>query len=98
MPPAHPSRRHFLGGLAATAVLPAICGAADTPKPPNIVLFFCDDMGYGDLGCYGSKTNPTPHIDALAARGVRFTDFYATQAVCTASRAGLLTGCYSNRV
>jgi arylsulfatase A-like enzyme len=98
MPPPHPSRRQALATLAATALLPAAARAADAPKPTNVVLFFCDDMGWGDLGCYGSKTNPTPNIDALASRGVRFTDFYATQAVCTASRAGLLTGCYSNRV
>ena len=66
-------------------------------SPPNVVLIFCDDLGYGDLGCYGSKT-PTPNIDALAREGVRFTDFYVAQAVCTASRAALMTGCYPNRV
>lgn len=67
-------------------------------RPPNVVLFYADDLGYGDLGCYGSTTNPTPHLDRLAREGVRFTDFYVAQAVCSASRAALLTGCYPNRI
>ena len=67
-------------------------------RPPNIVLVFADDQGYGDLGCYGSKDIATPNIDRLAAEGVRFTDFYASQAVCSSSRASLMTGCYSERV
>jgi arylsulfatase A-like enzyme len=67
-------------------------------RPPNVVLIFCDDMGYGDVGCFGSKGAATPNIDRLAAQGVRFTDFYVAQAVCSASRAALLTGCYNVRV
>lgn len=66
-------------------------------RPPNIVLIFCDDLGYGDIGCFGSS-NPTPNIDRMAREGVRFTDFYVGQAVCSASRAALLTGCYPGRV
>jgi arylsulfatase len=58
----------------------------------------CDDMGWADLGCYGSKQNPTPNIDQLSKEGVRFTNFLATQAVCTSSRVALLTGCYPNRL
>lgn len=65
---------------------------------PNVVLIMCDDMGWGDPACYGSKQNVTPNIDRLAAEGMRFTSFYATQAVCTSSRAALLTGCYPNRL
>jgi arylsulfatase len=65
---------------------------------PNIVLIMCDDMGWADLGCYGSKQNPTPSIDQLGKEGVRFTNFLATQAVCTSSRVALLTGCYPNRL
>jgi arylsulfatase A-like enzyme len=73
--------------------------AADNhSKPPNIVLIFTDDLGYADLGCFGSQTIRTPRIDALAAEGTRFTDFYVAQAVCSASRAALMTGCYANRV
>lgn len=65
---------------------------------PNVVIFFVDDMGYGDLGCYGATEYTTPNIDRLASSGMRFTNFYVAQAVCSASRAGLMTGCYSNRV
>ena len=67
-------------------------------KLPNIVLIFIDDMGYGDVGCFGATQYNTPNIDRLASTGMRFTNFYVAQAVCSASRAGLLTGCYSNRV
>ena len=66
--------------------------------PPNVVIVFTDDQGWGDLSCQGSTDIPTPNIDRLAAEGMRFTDFYASQPVCSASRASLLTGCYANRV
>ena len=72
--------------------------ATASQTPPNIVLIVADDLGYGDLGCYGAKNIRTPHIDRLAQEGSRFTSFYVAQAVCTASRASLLTGVYSNRV
>jgi arylsulfatase len=65
---------------------------------PNVILIFVDDMGYGDPVCYGGGPYQTPRIDALAAAGTRFTQFYAAQAVCTASRGALLTGCYPNRI
>ncbi len=65
---------------------------------PNIILINCDDLGYGDLGCYGSERNDTPHLDRLAEEGVRFTDFYMASPVCSASRAAMLTGCYSQRI
>lgn len=65
---------------------------------PNVVLIMCDDMGWADPGCYGSKQNPTPNIDRLAQQGMKFESFYATQAVCTASRTALMTGCYPNRL
>ncbi len=67
-------------------------------KLPNVVLIFMDDMGYGDLEVYGGYPQRTPHLNALAASGMRFTNFYAAQAVCSASRAALLTGCYPNRI
>ena len=65
---------------------------------PNIVLIFMDDLGYGDLSCYGALQYRTPNLDKLASEGVRFTNFLAAQAVCSASRAALMTGCYPNRV
>lgn len=67
-------------------------------RKPNVIIINCDDMGYGDLGCYGSVKNHTPAIDALAREGVRFTSFYAASPVCSPSRAALMTGCYPPRV
>jgi arylsulfatase A-like enzyme len=68
--------------------------AAASAAPPNIVLIYADDLGYGDLGCYGATTIKTPHLDRLAEGGLRFTAAYATSATCTPSRYGLLTGNY----
>ncbi len=67
-------------------------------RTPNIVIIFIDDMGYADIGPFGAKGYATPHLDRMAKEGRKFTDFYVTQAVCSASRAGLLTGCYNVRV
>lgn len=67
-------------------------------EPPNIVLIFTDDQGYQDVGVFGAKDIPTPNLDKMAGEGVKLTSFYAAQAVCSASRAGLLTGCYPNRI
>jgi arylsulfatase A-like enzyme len=67
-------------------------------ESPNIVIILADDLGYGDLACFGSKTIRTPNLDRMAAEGTRLTDFYVAQAVCSASRAALMTGCYPNRV
>jgi arylsulfatase len=74
--------------------------ACDSPKAevPNVILILVDDMGYGDLSCYGASLYKTPNLDKMAARGMRFTNFLAANPVCSASRAGLLTGCYPNRV
>lgn len=72
--------------------------AATPAARPNVVLIFVDDLGYADLGCYGATDIRTPHLDRLAAEGSRFTSFYVAQAVCTASRAALLTGVYPNRI
>lgn len=65
---------------------------------PNVVLILADDLGYGDLSCYGATDINTPYIDGLAKEGTRFTSFYVAQPVCTASRTALLTGCYPNRL
>ena len=65
---------------------------------PNIILINCDDLGYGDLGCYGSTANRTPCIDRLADEGVRFTDFYMAAPVCSPSRGAMMTGCYPRRI
>lgn len=89
--------------VVALSLSQAICHAddnrrADTLARPNIVLIFTDDQGYGDVGCFGAQGFRTPRLDRLAAEGKRFTNFYVAQPVCTASRAALMTGCYSNRV
>lgn len=65
---------------------------------PNIVLINCDDLGYGDLGCYGSKKNDTPALDKLAEEGAKFTDFYMASPVCSPSRGAMMTGCYPPRI
>ncbi len=65
---------------------------------PNIILVNCDDLGYGDLGCYGSKVNKTPLLDKLAREGLLLTDFYMAAPVCSPSRGAMLTGCYPARI
>lgn len=66
-------------------------------KQPNVIVILADDMGSADANCYGSKDLETPNIDALAQRGIRFTQFYAASSVCSPSRAGLLTGRFPSR-
>ena len=70
---------------------------AEPPSPPNIVIIFADDLGWGDLGCYGHPSIRTPYLDRMAAEGMRFTDFYSAGEVCSPSRAALLTGRYPIR-
>ena len=89
------SRRSFLAAAALAA--PRLGAAPAPPRPPNFVVLFADDMGYGDLACYGHPTLRTPRLDRMAAEGVRFTSFYAAAPFCTPSRAGLLTGRYPIR-
>lgn len=89
--------------LFAAAMLgmhaPQLRGAEpDKKRPPNFVIVYADDLGYGDVGCYGAKGHSTPNLDRMAHEGIRFTDFYVAQAVCSASRTALLTGCYPNRL
>src|SRR5437763_14683662 len=83
------SRRAFLGTAAALL-------ARAQSRPPNVVFIYADDLGYGDLGVYGSKIR-TPNLDRMASEGVRFTQFYSANPVCSPSRAALLTGRYPTR-
>jgi len=88
------------GGSLRAAAVRGPAAAMDGPagRPPNFVVILCDNLGYGDVGCYGSTKHRTPHVDRLAAEGMRLTSFYATSGVCTPSRASLMTGCYPRRV
>jgi arylsulfatase A len=72
-------------------------GPAEKADPPNIVILFCDDLGYGDIGCFGSPTIKTPNLDLMASEGQKWTSFYVAAPICTSSRAGLLTGRYPIR-
>ncbi len=99
------NRRTFLRSFVAGAATLSVAGCGtlfsqenSDKRPPNFVIVFTDDQGYSDLGCYGAEGFKTPHIDRMAAEGVRFTNFYVAASVCTPSRAALLTGCYPKRV
>jgi len=92
------SRRTFLNGAGSLISASALSAQTSAlSRPPNIILICCDDLGYGDLGCYGSSIS-TPNLDRMAQEGVQFRQFYAASNVCSPSRAGLLTGCYPTRV
>ena len=84
--------------LTSLVALTSYAAAAVSDKKPNFIIIFTDDQGYNDLGCFGSETIKTPHIDQLAKEGKRFTSFYVAANVCTPSRAALLTGNYPKRV
>jgi len=92
-----------LVALGAAISLAAAAGgsgsAADSPagSRPNFIIVLADDLGYGDLSCYGNRSYGTPHLDALAREGLRFTDFHSSGPVCSPTRAGLLTGRYQQR-
>ncbi len=90
-------KQSLLAGLA-TFPLATISNGSPKTNNPNIILIFMDDLGYGDLSCYGATQYKTPNLDKMASQGVRFTSFMSAQAVCSASRAGIMTGCYPNRV
>ncbi len=91
-----PTQSHAAFCAALLLLSIAVARAADAPRP-NVVFLVADDLGYGELGCYGGRQIPTPQLDALAQRGVRFTQGYVAAAFCAASRAGLLTGRYPTR-
>lgn len=88
--------RQMIYALACVAAMapPSPVSADDVASLPNIVLIVADDLGYGDLGCYGGRRARTPHLDRLAQEGLRLTDFHANAASCSPTRAALLTGRY----
>jgi len=101
------NRREFLRAAGFTAAALAMPGCGNqlqqasggrSTDKPNVVIIFCDDVGYADIGVFGAKGYETPNLDRMAAEGVKFTDFYAAASSCTPSRAALMTGCYPQRV
>ncbi|MBD3267530.1 sulfatase-like hydrolase/transferase [bacterium] len=93
------SRRQFTKTLLGTVACCSLTPMASTSnKKPNIVYIMADDLGYGDVGCYGCRDIQTPNIDRLAGQGVRFTQYYANSAECTPTRTALMTGRYQQRV
>jgi arylsulfatase A len=93
------NRRQFLKQLSLSALSLAAmgCSKKGQSKKPNIIFIMIDDLGYGDIGCYGSTINKTPNIDNLAKGGVRFTDYHSNGPMCTPTRASLMTGMYQHR-
>ena len=93
---------HFRTALTLAVLLGVQAAANASPpkaeRPPNFILIFADNLGYGDIGPFGSKVHRTPCLDRMAAEGTRFTHFYMSAGVCTPSRASLMTGCYAQRV
>jgi arylsulfatase A len=84
--------------LLTLFVLSLFTFAASAERPPNFIIIFVDDLGYNDVGAYGSKLHRTPNIDRMAKEGRSFSDFYVTSGVCTPSRSSLMTGCYPKRI
>lgn len=84
--------------IILSALIGALCALPAGAATPNFIVFFVDNLGNGDLGCFGSRLNRTPNVDRMAAEGTKFTSFYVASGVCTPSRAALMTGCYPRRV
>ena len=100
------TRRKFIGGIASgatllvtTRTLPAVATSSDPTTPrPNVIFILADDLGWGDLSCYGRPDYHTPNLDLLASQGVRLTNAYSASAVCTPTRCGFITGRYPARL
>lgn len=94
----HPNFVFYFLLLACCSVPTAAEAQREAVQQPNVIIIFTDDQGYQDVGTFGSPDILTPHLDQMAAEGIKFSNFHVAQAVCSASRASLLTGCYANRV
>ena len=94
------TRRQFLKHAGVTALLPALsqCSTNGISQKPNIIFIMIDDLGYGDIGCYGSTVNKTPNIDSLARSGMIFRDYHSNGPMCSPTRASLMTGMYQHRL
>ncbi|MFM7750069.1 MAG: sulfatase-like hydrolase/transferase, partial [Opitutaceae bacterium] len=87
----------LLAAFALAAAVGLLAPVASVAAQPNVVIFYADDLGWGELGCQGNSQIPTPHTDAIARNGVRFTNGYVAATYCSPSRAGLMTGRYPTR-
>jgi len=87
----------LLLGFVAAFFVSSVGAASPVPNRPNIILILTDDMGFGDLGCYGGTFAPTPNLDRMASEGIRFTQYYSASPICSPSRTGILTGMYPAR-
>ncbi|MDG2388752.1 MAG: sulfatase [Planctomycetaceae bacterium] len=81
-----------------STLLTLIAASATYAEQPNFILIYCDNLGYGDIGCFGSTKHKTPHLDKMAEEGLKLTSYYSASGVCTPSRAALMTACYPRRV
>src|SRR5512146_2774978 len=90
-------RKASLLAIVFTAIWGPCAWVRAAARLPNFVVILADDLGYGDLGCYGAEKIATPRLDKMAAEGVRLTDFHVTASICSPSRASLLTGRYAQR-
>ena len=90
-------RKYLYAAVLPAALAPSCTRSGRVEGPPNVVIILADDLGYGDLGCYGARNVETPNVDRLAGQGVRLTQAYATASVSTPSRYSLLTGEYAWR-
>ena len=90
--------RVLIASLTSLMAAWTLLDHAEAGRPPNVILIFCDNLGYGDIEPFGSKVHRTPHLNRMAAEGRKFTHFCVTAGVCTPSRASLMTGCYAQRV
>src|SRR5256885_16869243 len=93
-----PTLRILFAILICTCTLAHRAAAQASPRPTNIILILSDDMGPGDLGCYGGTHTPTPQIDRLAKEGTRFTRYYSAAPICSPSRAGVISGVFPSRL
>ncbi len=92
------NKNMYLVAFLFLAMIQFSCNRSRRIEKPNFIFIYADNLGYGDLGCFGSEFNETPHIDRMAEQGIRLTTLYSSSGVCTPSRASLLTGCYAQRV
>jgi arylsulfatase A-like enzyme len=88
---------HIIIGFSVAVACPLSLSSQASSNQPNVVIIYGDDVGYGDVGAYGSKQIPTPHIDALAGGGLQFTDGHCSAATCSPSRFSMLTGIHGFR-